>query len=209
MFEKTTRRWLPAALGACLLLGACSDGDDEAAAEVATLQAVETGGAAADAAVRTGDGLEDLDPDEAALEFSQCMRDEGLDFPDLSVDAEGNIELREAFQTVDRQSEGFQEAFDGCGEILQATGFGGGRREAQESPEFQDALIEFSACVRDEGYDVGDLTLGGQGPGGNAGGADDAAGDDTIDGADDPAEGADEAGAGGGQRGQRAEGFGD
>ena len=32
-------------------------------------------------------------------------------------------------------------------------------REVVESPEFNDALVDFSDCVRDEGLDVGDLTL--------------------------------------------------
>lgn len=156
---------------ACLFaLASCGGDGDEASAEVASLQASgDAAGDAANAAVRT-DGADDLEPDEAALEFSQCMRDEGLDFPDLSVDAEGNIELRSAFQEVDPSADGFREAFEGCGEILQQSGFGG-RRAAAESPEVEDALLEFSQCLRAEGHDVGDLTLG-QGPGGGGPGAD-------------------------------------
>lgn len=152
---------------ACLVLVAACGGGDEEASEVATLQAGEDGvGDAADAAVRTEEPAEELEPDEAALRFSQCMRDQGLDFPDLSVDAEGNIQMREAFQSVDRGADGFGEAMDACGEVLQQTGFGGGRRAAAEDPAVQDALLEFSQCVRDAGYDVGDLTLGGPGQGG-------------------------------------------
>ena len=157
-----------------LVLAACSSGEDDASSEVATLQAGdEVVGDAADAAVRTDvEPAEEVAPDEAALQFSQCMRDQGLDFPDLSVDAEGNIQMRDAFQSVDRGADGFEEAMDTCGDILQQTGFGGGRREAQESPEVQDALLEFSQCVRDAGYDVGDLTLGGPGQGGQGAGGD-------------------------------------
>lgn len=154
---------------ATVTISACSGADHDASAEVASLVSTDdaTGDAAsaADAAVRTDETVEDLAPDEAALEFSQCMRAEGLDFPDLSVDAEGNIALRDAFQSIDRQADGFREAMDTCGEILQQTGFGGGRREAMESAEVQDAFLQFSQCVRDAGYDVGDLTLGGPGPG--------------------------------------------
>ena len=40
---------------------------------------------------------------------------------------------------------------------------------ALESPEVQDGLLAFSDCVREAGYDVGDLTLGGA-PGGQGGG---------------------------------------
>ena len=38
--------------------------------------------------------------DEAALEFSQCLRDEGMDVADIGVDADGNIDLRSALQNV-------------------------------------------------------------------------------------------------------------
>lgn len=187
-------------VAAVLLLAACSDTTEEATDEVASLQATQTGGGAADAATRT-DEAPDLAPDEAALQFSQCMRDQGLDFPDLSVDAEGNIELREAFQSIDRGAEGFREANQACAEILQQAGFGGGRGQIQESPEFQDALVEFSQCVRDGGYDVGDITLGGQGGQGQGQGQGAGGGQAQADG---------QAGQGGqgGQQGQRAQGFG-
>ena len=177
-----------------LALAACSQDADEAV-EVATLESTESAlGSAADAAVAGDDDDSDLAPDEAALEFSQCMRDQGLDFPDLAVNAEGNIELRDAIQTVDPGAEGFREAMDACDDILQQTGFGGQGRAARESTEFQDALVEFSACLRDEGFDVGDLTLGAPGAGGQP-----------------PGGGGAEAGDGGGagQQGQRAQGFGD
>lgn len=189
-------------LAAAALLSSCGGDGDAAAAldEVATLEASVLDGddAAADAATVQTEGTSDLAPDEAALEFSQCMRDGGLDFPDLSVDAEGNIELRAAFQSVDREADGFREVMDGCRELLRQTGFGGGRREALESTEVQDALLEFSACVREDGFDVGDLTLGGQGQGPGAGG----------DGGQSQGGEEDGGGPGQGQEGQRQQGFG-
>ncbi len=190
-------RLVSPAAACVLLLAACSGCEADGSSEVATLQSGdEAVGDAADAAVRTEtEPAGDLAPDEAALQFSQCMRDQGLDFPDLSVDAEGNIQMREAFQAVDPQAEGFREAIDACGAVLQQTGFGGGRRQALDDPAVQDALLEFSQCVRDAGYDVGDLTLGGPGPGGSP------AGQNPDDGQ--------AAGAGPGQgQGQRQGGFG-
>lgn len=202
MFKRRNVRVPVLAIGALFALAACGGGSEESSAEVASLQgAVDAGGDAADAAVRT-EAAPDLAPDEAALEFSQCMRDQGIDFPDLSIDADGNIELREAFQTIDRQADGFREANEVCQEFLQQAGFGGGRRAATESPELQDALLEFSQCVRDAGYDVGDLTLGGPG-GGQGAGAGAAAGQGNQGGDGDAA------GEGGqGQGGRRQQGFG-
>lgn len=182
------------AAGGLLLLTSCSDGSDDSAADVATLVSADGVGDAADAATRTDEAAEELSADEAALAFSQCMRDEGLDFPDLTIDAEDNIDLRSAFQTVDQGDENFAEAQQVCGEVLQQAGFGGGRRAAAESPEVQDALLEFSACVRDAGYDVGDLTIGGQGAPGQPGQA--GAGEDGA------------AADGGGQQGQARAGLG-
>jgi len=118
-------------------------------------------------------------PELAILEFSQCMRDEDLDFPDIGVDANGNPDIRDAFANADIQpgSPEFQDAVAACSEILQDAGFGGGRRAAlADNTELQDALVELSACIRDQGYDVGDLTFGGgPAPGGAPGG--DASGD--------------------------------
>ena len=165
---KRVRRSAGAALAAAILFLASCSGGEEDATEVATLQADDPAlEDAADAATREDaeNSNQDLSPDEAALQFSQCMRDEGLDFPDLSVDADGNIELREAFQTVDRNAEGFREAREACGEFLAQAGFGGGGRgQALEDTDVQDALLEFSECVRQAGYDVGDLTLERGGP---------------------------------------------
>ncbi|MGH1491408.1 MAG: hypothetical protein ACRBK7_18755 [Acidimicrobiales bacterium] len=193
---------LPIAI-AVLAFAACSS-TEQATSEIATLEADTSAVGDAAGAITPDDVDGELSADEAALEFSQCMRDEGLDFPDLSVDADGNIELRAAFQSVNPGDEGFREAMDGCREILEQTGFGGGGRgQALESPEIQDALLDFSQCVRDAGYDVGDLTLqgpgaggGGQGAGGNAGAADANTDADT------------DADAGEGGRGQRQQGFG-
>lgn len=193
-------RSIPLLAAFCLLAAACGGGD-AADAGVATLEDndVATLTDSADAAVVPDEDAPETDPEEAALSFSQCMRDEGIDFPDLSVDAEGNIDLREGFQDVDRGDESFREAMDVCQDELAAGGFGGGRQEALESPELQDGLILFSDCVRDEGFDVGDLTLG-QGPGaGNAG----ANTGQPADGTEDGAEGGD-----GPAQGQREGGFG-
>lgn len=181
-----------------LLLGACSSGESDAAADgVATLEGDETSGIGDGAEASTlDDAGEELSSEEIALAFSACMRDEGLDFPDVGIDAEGGIELREGFAEIDRGSEDFQTAMGICQPLIADAGFGGGDRAGVgDNVEIQDALVEFSDCIRGEGFDVGDVTLGGQ----NAGGQN-AAGQNAGDAA------ADGGGRGGGQR---QEGFGD
>lgn len=160
------RSRVPAILVPILLVaGACSA--DSAADEIGVASLESDSGVAlgdAAAAETLDDSTEEADPEEAALEFSSCMREEGLDFPDLAVDAEGRLDLRSGFEGLDPRSDEFRSAMDVCQPIIASAGFGaGGRAALGENVEIQDALIEFSACVRDGGYDVGDLTLGGPG----------------------------------------------
>lgn len=164
-------------LAAFVLLAAACSGSDGEPTGVATLEGVagadEPGGEETPT-----DGPDSIDAtlaaDEAALEFSQCMRDQGLDFPDIGVNTEGNPDIGEAFQNSDVQprSEEFRDAIQECGDILQGAGFGGGRGRLADNTEIQDAFVEFSECIRDEGFDVGDLQFGGPG-GGNGPGAGD------------------------------------
>ena len=163
----TIPRIVAAFAGVMLAAAACGDGgESEAAAGVASLEEVVT-----DDSADSADGADtDFTADEAALEFSACMREAGLDFPDIGVDADGNPDLREAFVSsgLVPGSDDFQRGMESCGEILQTAGFGGGGRATlADNPEITDAFVEFSDCVRDAGFDVGDLRLGG--PGGQGG----------------------------------------
>lgn len=192
-------------LGAALalLLGACSSGDADAVADgIATLEGSEASavGDGAEASTLDGDaGAEELSAEEIALAFSACMRDEGVDFPDIGVDAEGRIELRAGFEDIETGTDAFRSANETCQPLLADTGFGAGNRAAiGEDVEIQDALVEFADCMRSEGLDVGDITLGGQNGGGAPGDA-----DGSAAGGEPPADG-----QGRGQ-GQRQQGFGD
>ena len=146
-----------------LLAASCGGSSEDASDGVATLedQASEPIGDAA-AAETLEDAEPELSAEEVALEFTQCLRDEGAEVADVGVDAEGRIQLRDAFQSVDRQDESFQAAMDVCQPLLESVGFGqAGRAAIGENVEIADALVEFSQCIRDAGYDVGDLELGG------------------------------------------------
>jgi hypothetical protein len=171
-------------LGFVLVLTAafagCSGGEDAATAAVASIAdttADATPDDAADTGATAGTAADDaaattLDADEAALAFSQCMRDEGLDFPDIGVDANGNPAIRDAFAAsgIDPQSQEFRDGIGACREILAGAGFGGRGGGRADDPEIQDALVEYSECLRDQGLDVGDVQLGGNGQNGGANG---------------------------------------
>ena len=119
--------------------------------------------------------------EEQALAFAQCMRDKGVDFPDPTVDANGNPSFRGAF---DRSQSGgfnpgdtsFRDALDACRGLMSGFSFGGGvRGGAFDSTAIQDAMLAYTECLRDQGLDVGDITFGGpglRGGGTGPGGAD-------------------------------------
>ena len=100
---------------------------------------------------------EEITFEEGVLEFSQCMREEGIDFPDPTVDIDGYPEFNEL--NIENE-EAFEEAFTNCEDIL--------RRALPEQfdldPEVEAALIdaslEFSQCMREEGIDFPDPTPG-------------------------------------------------
>src|SRR5210317_852480 len=85
---------------------------------------------------------EEITFEEGVLNFAQCMREEGIDFPDPSLNIENDNE--------------FEAAFDNCENIL---------REALPEqfdldPEVEaalvDASLEFSQCMREQGIDFPD-----------------------------------------------------
>ena len=63
--------------------------------------------------------------------------------------------------------EGFQDAFDVCGDLLEdlQLGFAGG-----DQTEFQDQILEFAQCMRDNGYDMDDPDFSAFAPGGGGDG---------------------------------------
>lgn len=91
--------------------------------------------------------------EEASLQFTACMRDQGIDLPDLRLDAEGRPLLGEAFDDVDLASDEFRTALTACSDILTRAG----ALDLSTDPELQAALIDqlvtFSECMRTEGVE--------------------------------------------------------
>jgi hypothetical protein len=198
-----TSLFITVAAAGALVLSACGAGSGSPAAadndnELATLETADEPDSAASSAPEAAAESE-LTADEAALALSECLRGEGIDIPDIGTDADGNIDLRAALADLAPGDGGFRDAIQACRETLDGVQFGGGRggRGAiADNTEIQDAFLELSDCIRDNGFeDIPDLTFGG--PGGD-GGANAGQGDGTP-----PADG-----QGPGQ-GNRDGGFGD
>ena len=164
-------RW-PAALAAAALLAAgCGGGDGDAG--IASLEG--QGGGTTTTAAATG---ATVNREQALLEFAQCMRDHGVDMEDPTTDENGNFQMMRPsgggeggeFDPADREA--MQAAREACSQYLEgiAQGF-----DRPDMTEMQDLMLEYTACMRDNGVDMPDPDFsdtgepGGQGPGARLG----------------------------------------
>ena len=157
------RAWALLAVAAGLTLSACSASAD--GTEVASLQ--RAGGAATESAGTSVSSEAEL------LAYVQCVRDQGVDLADPTVDADGNLTLGgggsgggTGVPTIDHDA--LVTAQEACGEVPPGA-FGSGLRD---TTEFQDAALVFMQCMRDEGIEVADpdfSTTSGPGGGGMLG----------------------------------------
>jgi hypothetical protein len=131
--------WLLAALfmGA---FAACTQATDAGIPTASDSQAASPGEANSAQAATT---LAAEDPQDAALTYSRCMRENGLsEFPD--ADAEGRIRI--PLGSIDPDSAVFQEASDAC-RHLAPEGWG----EAEVGPGDAEVMLEFARCMREHG----------------------------------------------------------
>jgi hypothetical protein len=145
------------------LLAACGGPAASDDGGLATLEEGGTGDTTTTAAVAT-----EADFEEAALAFSQCMRDEGVtDFPDPSFSEGGGGVILGGPDGgeggFDPQSDEVQAAFEACGELLEDAAFSRGGGEFDPT-EIQDNLLAMAECLRDQGLDVDDPDLSNFGP---------------------------------------------
>jgi hypothetical protein len=98
-------------------------------------------------------------PEDAAFEFAQCMRDNGIeDFPDPQVDASGDLSIGGSEVADQRDTEEFKAAEEACLPILEAAiPEGEGQKlTPEELAEVRDGWRAVAQCVRDRGFDFPD-----------------------------------------------------
>ena len=138
-----------------VLASACSDGDDTGA--VASLEATEI--------EATDDGGEptlstEEEAEAAMLDFTQCMREQGVDIGDPTMDANGNLQMPPIeFETSseDDIETGMAEmdaVFAECDQHLEGAVMGS--PDPGANVEFEDAFVEYAGCIRDQGIDMPD-----------------------------------------------------
>ena len=91
--------------------------------------------------------------EEGVLNFAQCMREEGINFPDPTFDIDGNPE----FDNLEIENEDeFENAFESCEDILRNALPEQFDLDPEVEAALVDASLEFSQCMRDQGIEFPD-----------------------------------------------------
>jgi len=104
-----------------------------------------------------GGRVDETEMQDAALEYAECMRDNGIDMPDPEFEEGGGVSIGigSADGGIDPESEEFQAAEEECRPILEEA-----RPDVQLSPEeqaeMQDRLVAMAECMRARGHDMPD-----------------------------------------------------
>jgi len=196
-----------AMLALAVLLAACgSDGDgaDAGSDDVASASDDET---------NEQDASDDeADAEQELLDWVECMRDEGVDIPDPTRDADGNLVINgdgfsiggggdgpttnDADDADDADGDGDEpsispEQIEAAEEVCgQPPGLGPGDISDEDLQAMQEDALEFAQCMRDEGIeDFPDPDFSDMGPGGEprtrSSDGDDGGGDGDGDGRDE------------------------
>ena len=96
---------------------------------------------------------EEITFEEGVLDIAQCMREEGINFPDPTFDIDGNPQ----FDNLEIENEEeFESAFENCEDILRNALPEQFDLDPEVEAALVDASLEFSQCMRDQGIDFPD-----------------------------------------------------
>jgi len=152
----TWRRWLAALPALGLLLAACGGGAGSEG--LASLQEATDDGSSTTAPAAS------TDPEQAMLDFAQCMRDHGIDMPDpqmgpgggafgITVEGGPAEEGAEEGPISSAELDQMMAANEACQHFIEGVVQ---EFEMPDMSEMQDEMLAFSQCMRDHGIDYPD-----------------------------------------------------
>jgi hypothetical protein len=163
----TRLRAMPAILALALTLGVAACGASPGGDGVVTL--ADKSAAPGQTAAPTAS----VDPEEAMLAFTKCMKEHGVDIQIAAVtdgaaggqvnvtegEAGAGTELQPATGAFDPKA--MEEADKACRDLLPASGMGD--PNATMDPALADQMLKFAQCMRDHGVDYPDPQFSGGG----------------------------------------------
>jgi hypothetical protein len=138
------------------VLGACASGDDDGEPEVASLDDGTTAASTPDGTATDGTANDEegsTDPQEAMLEFAECMRDHGIDMADPQFDGEGRGGI--TLEATPENQADLEAAQEACQPLLE-NARGEMELDPEQEAEMREQLLEFAECMRDHGIDMPD-----------------------------------------------------
>jgi hypothetical protein len=154
---------------AVLALTACGGGGGGAGASNGVASLDDDGNSAGGSS--TDDTVADEDIEEALLDWAACMREQGVDIPDPTVDSDGRIMIGGPRPGEDDASDSSseppdREAMDAAREKCGDPPRPAGAFNEEDREKFQESALKFAQCMRDEGItDFPDPDFSQQGPG--------------------------------------------
>lgn len=146
-------------------LGACGS-DPATGDDVASLGTEPTAGAGEESGPTTT-----LDPQDAFVAYTECMREEGVDMPDPVVSGDGAVsggglvvqsEPAGGDPSFDREDDAFAAADEQCRSYLDDA-LGEIEVNPEQQAEMREQMLAFSECMRDHGLDYPDPVFGDNG----------------------------------------------
>lgn len=134
-------------LGFALLVAACGGSDD--GSQVASLE-----NQTSTTAVNAGSASSAEETEQAILELTSCLRDNGLDIEDPTVDADGNVDFGNFGDLSDIDEDVAEQALDACRDLLDGVTLG--FADQIDFTAIEDGLLEYATCMRDNGFDLPD-----------------------------------------------------
>jgi hypothetical protein len=140
------------AVGTLAACGGGGGGDDDGVASLGTDETPADDGGGDDG----DDEPTAAEREDAMLEFTECMREHGVDMPDPDTGGGGGpvIMRREAGSAADEEA--FEEAQEECGSIMEDAFGDRPQRDPEEEAEMQDNALAYAQCMRDHGIDFPD-----------------------------------------------------
>jgi hypothetical protein len=150
----TRTRTLIIVIALAIVAAACSPSESTSA--VASLESATSPSESSDT---TADPL--IDAESAMIAFTQCLRDQGIEVGDPTVGSDGSLQLPPIEFVVEGSStEGeepdfsaFEDKIAQCDDLLGSVGSVGSN---SDSVGFEDAFVEYTQCMRDNGVDMPD-----------------------------------------------------
>lgn len=144
-------------------LAACGGGGGGADDQVATLGDDEASSADEESSSGDADGdgeVSDAEREDAMLEFTECMREHGVDMPDPGASGgAGEVIIGgPAGEARGSKADGqeFEEAHTACEPILEDAFGDRPQMSPEEQAEMQDNMLAFTECMREHGIDMPD-----------------------------------------------------